>query len=178
MRRIAVACLAVGAFLLVAAAPAFAVMTSNPTPCEASATFTSKGGTVTTATQDSDVIKVPREGSVAYTGSVGKLAQTYTGQISLDLGLFKYTPGSWSFKGGPQRDPFKSGNQDLPTVLKYVPPGKYKVSGFRTADGETCAGYATIELEGSVVATPAGIGVLAVSVLSFLGLLRSGFAKR
>jgi hypothetical protein len=114
---------------------------------------------------------------VAWTGSVGKLAKTYNGKIALDLGLFKFSPSSWTFKGGPQRDLASSGTEVIPSVIKYIPPGKYKVSGIRNGDGSICKGYATLVLEGSPFSSPTGIGVVVVTALSLLGLLRSGVAR-
>jgi len=178
VHRIVIPTAAAALMVLAGAGPVSAVMTKNDTGCAASANITdTTGNIISTPDQDAVEIKMPRTGNVDWRASVAKAATKYHGAFSLDLGVKKVSPPSWKFKGGPQRDLFNNGVTKMPRSLKYVPPGKYKAAGFRTGDGLTCEGYATLVIEGSPFKSPTGIAIMAVTLLSFIGLLRAGRAK-
>ena len=178
LRRVGVALAAMSALIFLGSSTAWAVMTSDPTECHASAQITDTAGAVVSSPDQSVVeFAVPREGKAAWTATVGTLATSHKGRIAIDLRpLFKITVYSW--KGGPQRDLAAHGVTDIPTWMKYAPPGRYRIAGTRTGDGQMCAGYATIVVEGAPLSTPGGIGSVALSAVAFLGLIRAMVPKR
>lgn len=175
-RRIAGVSLVAGTLLLLAAPSAEAVMTENSIGCRGSAVITSNGAT-TTANQDSVEVTLPREGTIAWQGSVGKLARSYSGKIELDLGLFRISPGSWGWSGGPQGTLSSSGVEKIPARFKDLPAGKYKVRGHHTADGATCSGFVTIKIEGGAIQTTAGKAAVGLTAVGVLGLIISMIPK-
>jgi hypothetical protein len=164
--------------LVIGALPAAAVMIRNPVSCRAFATITDKAGkTISRADHNAVEITVPREGLITWEASVREPAKSYSGEIALDFDVFKFAPGDWTFKGAPQKDLASKGVEKIPSFFKYMPPGKYKVAGFRTGDGVTCDGYATIVIQGSPFTNPTGIGILAATLIALIAFVRSGVAR-
>jgi hypothetical protein len=178
-RRVAaIGTLLVGAFaaLIGLATPAGATITTNTIGCAGSATVNGTGGdagkTVTVNANDAKVTML-REGTADWQGSITTTTHNHSGQVVVDLGWFKITAGKWGPSANASNENSKSGQTKLPSALKYVPPGDYKITGYHQGDEGRCAGSIDVRFNGSLVSNPIGIAALIATILAAAGV---GFA--
>ena len=134
------------AFFVAAAQPAGAVFTSNTVGCEGSAVLTAKDGTVYNANATDSLIKVPRDGGVAYQGSITTVTHDHAGEIDMEIAMFKVPLGTWGPRHNGSDTSTAAGVKDIPSAFAQVPPGKYRISGFHRGNEGGCAGWADIEI--------------------------------
>jgi hypothetical protein len=170
MRRVLVALVLGGGVLLVSAAPASATFTKNTVGCKGSAVITDKDGKTFSIDAADSKVKVPKEGSAAWQGSLGTVTHNHSGSVSLKVGLAKIELGSWGPSANASNQGSQSGVKEIPAAVKQLLPGKYVVSGSHNGDEGGCAGSIVVEVEGSALGTPAGIGVLIGTVVTGAGL--------
>jgi hypothetical protein len=161
--------------VLLTAAPAAAVFTTNTIGCAGSAVITD-GATTVQANADDTVIKLPKQGSAAYQGSISTVTHNQSGSIKLKVGVVSIPMGSWSGKNDSNLSS-SAGVKKLPAALGSVPPGKYDLTGSHRGDEGSCAGHATVEIGGSPLASPAALGSLGLTALTGVGLLAAFKAK-
>ncbi len=166
------------AIVVISAAPAFAVMDTNTIGCRGSARIVGKDGTVYNISSDMEKAVIPREGTAAYDGLITKVTHDHGGKVEIKLGLFGVTIASWGPSANAHDKNSAAGTIQLPSALKYVLPGSYKVSGFHKGNEGGCSGHMTIEVAGGLTSSPAGIPVVVGSGLAAVGTLAAGRRKR
>lgn len=173
--RVLVATGAVAAGALLAAAPAGAVLTTNTAGCAGQATITGKDGSTAQVNANDTTVKIPREGSAAYQGSVpAPPQQSYSGSVSVNVGGLSIKLGDWG--GGQSMKNASAGTKDIPGAFQQALPGTYRVEGSHQQDGKSCSGYVDVEISGGLLSNPIGIVVAAGSLLSAAGLFVAGSA--
>jgi hypothetical protein len=162
--------------VLLTASPAAAVFTTNTIGCAGSAVITD-GATTYNADANDSVIKLPKQGSAAYQGSIQTVTHNHSGAIKLKVGVVSIPMGSWGPTANNSNQSASAGVKKLPSALGSVPPGKYDLTGYHKGDEGMCAGKATVEIGGSALASPAALGSLALTALTGVGLLAAFKAK-
>lgn len=155
--------------------PAGAELTENTIGCAGSAVITDDDGATTSVDAEDDSVTLAGNGSAAYVGSVATVTHNHVGEINLEVGPASIQLGSWeSENDGDENE--KRGTKELPSAIGDVPPGKYDVNGFHQGDEGRCAGHVTVEITGSILASPisaASVGLGLLALLAFLfGALR------
>ena len=164
-------------FVFAAAAPAGAVFTENTIGCSGSAVLTAKNGTTYNANANATTIKVPRDGSANYQGSITTTTHNHKGEIDLEIGPFKIPVASWGPRPNDSNQNSKDGVKDIPSAFAQIPAGKYRLSGFHEGKEGRCAGWVNAEVTGSPLSTPTGIVALALTVVSGAGLAAAAMAS-
>ena len=163
--------------VLLAPAPARADMDPNPLGCSASASVQNGRGKSQFIDANDGEVRLPRQGDVYWTGSVTKPAHRETGEVRMRLGFWTVTVGSWGTSANPTNQVMRQGATVLPTFLRYVPPGRYRVEGFHRAAEGHCQGAVTVVLAGSRVTTLGAVGAAALAIPFAFGLVRAGRAR-
>lgn len=178
-RLIAGAAVGVGSVLAMAG-PAAASFSTNTIGCAGSATIQGTGSdagkTVTINATDSKATLL-REGEANWQGSITTTTHNHSGKVYIDLGWFDVTAGSWGPSKNASNQNSKSGVTKLPSALKWVPPGDYRIAGHHTGDEGECAGSIDIRLNGSIVGNPVGIAAIIGTVLTAGGVGYAAFAR-
>jgi len=172
MRRVGRAVVVVGFVLLVsAAAPAAAVIDPpNAIGCAGSAVITD--GTKNYSVDATDTtVRVPREGTAAYNGSISTVTHDHSGSVDLKVATVMIQVGSWGPSKNASNAAQSAGTKVLPAALKNVPPGRYDVYGSHSGSEGRCSGHVTVDVVGSPLSSPFGMGVAVLSAVSALGLL-------
>lgn len=173
--RVVVATGAMAAGVILSAAPAGAVLTTNTAGCVGQATVTGKDGSTTQVNADDTKVKIPREGSAAYQGSVpAPPQQSYSGSVSVNVGGVSIKLGDWN--GGQSTKNASAGTKDIPGAFQQALPGTYRVEGSHQQDGKSCKGFVDVEISGGLLGNPIGIAVAAGSLLAAGGLFVAGSA--
>lgn len=155
----------------VAAAPAGATINKNSLGCAGHAVITKTNGQTLTIDASQSEAHVPRRaGRVTYVGSVTTITHNQHGHVAVVLGPFKVNFYTWGGKNASNKSS-DTGSRAYPSVLKDVPPGKYKVTGAHSATEGSCTGSMTIIIDGSPLSNPAGIGALVGTVVFGLVVL-------
>lgn len=165
------------AFAVAAAQPAGAVFTSNNIGCAGSAVITAKDGTVYNANANDSLIKVPRDGTVAYDGTITTVTHDHSGEIVMKIAMFAVPLGTWGPRHNGSNQAGASGVKDIPSAFAQVPPGKYRISGFHSGNEGRCDGWADIEIAGSPLTSPVGIVAVALTIASAIAFALAAFAK-
>jgi hypothetical protein len=165
---------AAAAVVLLTAAPAGAVLAPNPLGCGASASVQSGRGKSQFVDAGDGEVRLPRQGDVYWTGSVATPAHHETGEVSLRLGFWSVSVGHWGASANPTNQVMRQGATVLPTFLRYVPPGRYRVEGVHRATEGRCSGALTVVVAGSGFTTVAAAAATLLAVPFGLGLYRSG----
>ena len=154
--------------LLLGATPAGAELTTNEVGCAGSAVITTDdGGTVTVDAED-DTVELPAgAGDAEWQGSVATVTHDHSGEVNLAAGPSTIELGSWSSPNAGD-DPDATGTKELPPALQDVPPGKYVVSGFHQGNEGRCEGEVTVEVGGSILASPISAGSVGLAVIGLL----------
>jgi hypothetical protein len=161
------------------ASPAGATIDApNKIGCAGQAVITKTNGQVVTINATQKTAHIPRTASkrVTYSGSVTTITHNHHGYVAVVLGPFKIHFYSWSGKNASNKSS-DSGTRTYPSVLKNVPPGKYRVTGGHFAPEGSCTGSMTLIVDGSPLSNVAGIVALAGSILFAVVLLLSLFGK-
>lgn len=157
--------------LTIAAAPAGATINKNTIGCAGHAVITKTNGQTLTIDATQSEAHVPRTvGRVMYVGSVTTVTHNQHGHVAVVVGPFKVNFYSWSGKNTSNKTS-DSGSRAYPSVLKDVPPGKYKVTGGHFATEGSCTGEMTIIIDGSPLSNPVGVGALVGTVVFALAVL-------
>ena len=159
--------------LLLQARPAHATFTENEIGCRASAIIRDEDGKTTRVNAQDAKATLPREGTVRWTGSTAEPVHNHSGEIGLDLGLDTVPIESWG-SANNKDETAKSDREEIPAVLKYLPPGKYLIAGSHSGDEGSCAGEIEVTLEGGTIDTVWKVGGVALTVLMGLGLISAG----
>lgn len=178
MRRLLLVAVAAAAGLLALAPPAAAEFTQNTIGCQGRATVRGDDGKTYAIDARAETVEAPREGTANYAGAITTVTHDHSGVVRLKLGPLNITLGSWGPSENDRNENAKAGVKEIPSAVKWVPPGKYEVSGYHKGKEGRCAGKVTVELEGSPLGTPVGAGVAAGTVLTGLGLVASGMARK
>jgi len=160
--------------LILAAAPAGAVVDRNPLGCGASASVQSGRGKSQFVDAGDGEVRLPRQGDVYWTGSVAKPVHHETGAVRMRVGFWSVTVGRWGASANPTNQIMRQGATVLPAFLRYVPPGRYRVEGTHRATEGRCSAALTVVLAGSGFTTVAAVVGTVVAMLLARGLLRSG----
>ena len=155
--------------------PAGAELTENTIGCAGSAVVTDEDGGTTSVDAEDDTATLAGSGSAEYVGTVSTITHDHFGEINLEVGPASIEIGSWE-SANDDDESEKRGTKELPDAIGDVPPGKYDVNGFHQGDEGRCAGHVTVEITGSIFASPisaASVVLGALFVLLFLfGALR------
>ena len=178
MRRLLLVAAAAAVGLLVCAQPVAAEFTENTVGCQGRATVRGKDGKTYLVDARDKTVKAPREGTANWAGAVTTTTHDHSGVVRLKLGPLNITLGKWGPSKNANNENAKAGVKDIPEAVKWVPPGKYEVNGHHQGKEGRCAGKVTVELEGNPLGTPVGAGVAAGTVLTGLGLVVSGMARK
>jgi hypothetical protein len=140
--------------------------------------ITKTNGQVVTITATQKTAHIPRTASkrVTYSGSVTTITHNQHGYVAVVLGPFKIHFYSWSGKNASNKSS-DSGSRAYPSVLKDVPPGKYRLTGGHFATEGSCTGSMTLIVDGSPLSNVAGIVALVGSILFAVVLLLSLLGK-
>ncbi len=155
---------------LVPAGPAGAVLTSDTVGCSGSATITSTDGTAYQVDVGDEEAKVPREGSAAWQGGLSTVTHDHRGEVNLELPLGDVELGSWGPSANTEGKASASGAKELPSVLRDLPAGRYKVRGYHEGNEGGCTGHVTVEIDDFAFTNVAGVAGIGGTVL-FAGLL-------
>lgn len=177
MRRLLTGAAAAGVLLFGVATPAAAEFTENRIGCQGHATVRDGSKTYEVDARDKEV-KAPREGTAAYAGSITTTTHDHSGVVRLKLGPFNITLGLWGPSENANNENSSAGTKEIPDAVKFVPPGKYEVSGYHQGKEGRCAGKVTIELEGSPLSTPAGAAAAVGTLVTGAGLVLSGMTRK
>ena len=158
--------LVTGVAIAMAAAPASAEFTTNTIGCGGSATVKAKNGKVYQLDANAAELTAPRDGTASWSGAITTVTHNHRGAVRLKLGPLSVTLGTWGPSPNAGNESKRSGIKQIPSIVSQVPPGKYVVTGFHRGTEGGCAGKVTIDLEGSIFSTPAGIVSVAGTVLS------------
>jgi hypothetical protein len=112
-------------------------------------------------------------GTVRWRGATDEVVHNHNGEIVVDTGLSDIPIDDWG-SANKKNETRKRGTEELPTILKYLPPGTYLVSGSHSGDEGSCAGEIEITLEGGGIDTAWKIGGVGLTVLALLGLISAG----
>lgn len=160
---------------LLSAGPAGAELTENTIGCAGSAVVTGDDGTTTEVDAEDASVVLPGNGEAAYQGSVSTVTHNHFGKINLEVGPTTIAIADWSSANEGGEDT-KRGTKELPSAVGDLPPGKYDLTGFHQGDEGRCAGRMTVEITGSILASPisaASVGIGVLALLAFLfGALR------
>ncbi len=162
------------------AGPAAASFSTNTIGCAGSATIDGTGSdagkTVTINATDSKATLL-REGEAHWQGSITTTTHNHSGEVYIDLGWFDVTAGSWGPSKNASNQNSKSGVTKLPSALKWVPPGDYRIAGHHKGDEGECVGSIEIRLNGSIVGNPVGIAAIIGTILTAGGVGYAAFAR-
>lgn len=165
--------------LVATAAPASAeVLQGN---CTGSATF-DNGETVTETQPLSDVVVVPAEGAVDYSGNTNLPAtdeeEPFSGSVSIETAMgVGFDIVDWPDPPGETMETSDEGTYDY-EVPEWVPrgTGSIKVVATHTQRGQTCIVALNVTLEGDPGAAAAG--ATALTVLAGAGVVAAGIKKK
>jgi hypothetical protein len=118
-----------------------------------------------------------REGDVNWEGSVPTATHDNQGNVVIHLGLISVTAKTWGPSKNASNKVSRAGVAKIPSALKLVPPGEYKMTGYNSSDEGTCAGSMELRFTGSIVSTPAGIIAVIGTVIAAVGVVFAGIAK-
>jgi hypothetical protein len=176
-RRIAGIAAAMAALIILSAGPASAKFSVNTAGCAGKATITGKNGKTYVVKASASKATIPREGSVAWQGSTKRVVKDHSGSIGIKIGPLTFKIDSW---GSPNQngDKTASGTRDMPSALKWAPPGKYLLTGSHAGKGGKCVGSITLTVEGSPFSTASGLGVVGGTVVFGLMTVAAGIARK
>lgn len=172
----------VAAFLIalssvVVASPAGATITTNTIGCSGSAEITPESGAPYTVDAQDSTLKVPRNGSAAWTGSLGTITHNHKGKVTLEVGFLSLEVGSWGPTANTSNLGSRSGVKEIPSFMDQIPAGEYVLRGSHSGDEGSCAGHMTVDVEGSPWSNPVGLVVLAGTVLSGATMVMAARAR-
>lgn len=165
------------AAMVATASPAAAELTTNELGCAGRATISGGDGDPVEVTSEDAEVTVPREGTIAWEGSIEEVTHNHFGEVVLEVGMINVPVGDWGPSENSADVASASGSTDIPGVLAQVPPGRYVVSGFHQGDEGRCAGTVIVEIGGSPLSTPLGLVAVAGTFVSALGLLFAAVAR-
>jgi hypothetical protein len=137
--------------------------------CQGSGTFREDGLTVDAESIGDEVVKIPREDTVDWQGSVDAPPGAYSGTIAIDLPppFGEAEIDSWS---GESDNTANAGERDydLPSV---VPAGvEFQVVGSHTDENGSCSGFVNLEIKGGPFDSPLAPASLVGTVAAGVGL--------
>ena len=176
-RRIAVTTLAGAALVVAGSWPALATFTVNTAGCSGSATIAGTDGKTYKVNAAKASADVPREGTVTWQGGTSKVVKNHSGSISIKIGPASIPIDSWA-SPNKKGSTSASGTREMPSALKWVPPGEYLVTGGHAGKGGRCSGSIVLNVQGSAFSTPGGIVALAGTVVFAALTLLAGLAKK
>jgi hypothetical protein len=181
MRRLCgfvlIGCIATVAGILTTAVPAGAELTDNKIGCKGSAVVTDEDGETTSVDAEDTSATLAGNGSAAYEGSVATVTHDHFGEINLEVGPTSIEIGSWT-SANKGNENSKRGTKELPSAIGDIPPGKYDVNGFHQGNEGRCAGHLTVEITGSILASPISAASVVLGVLALLAFLFGAFSGR
>jgi hypothetical protein len=164
-----------GPVVALMAPPAGATVNRNSIGCSGQAVITKTNGQTLTINASQSEAHVPRKaGRVQYSGSVTTVTHNQHGYVAVVVGPWKVNFYTWGGKNNSNKTT-DTGSRAYPSVLKDVPPGKYKVSGGHFATEGSCTGSMTIVIDGGPLSNPVGLGALIGTIVFALILLTSLF---
>lgn len=119
------------------------------------------------------VYTVPKSGSASYSGSVPVQGEDRPNNgevgVELPLGLPRLNIKSWSDEDSDRTADSGTVTWDIPSII----PGNIEmtVSGFHQDVGVRCEGSIVVKLDGGGIASPLGLGALAMTALAVVGLV-------
>jgi hypothetical protein len=159
------------------APPASAEFTENTIGCSGHATITDKKGQTYQVDAQDKTATVPRNGSAEWAGAVTTVTHDHFGEIVIKVGPASVKLDSWGPKPNTSNGSSKSGTKSL-SALEKIPPGKYELTGFHQGNEGRCAGKITLNVAGSPLSSPAGIGVTVLTAVAALGVLLAAVRGR
>ncbi len=169
--------IALASFALASADTDGSVAPAFSGPCTAQAQIQGFGSIDPAAS--GGVYTVPKSGSASYIGVVNVSGEDRVTSGKVEVALPGPLPGinikSWS---GDDTD----GTSDSGTVTWDLPgwlPGniEMKVSGFHQDEGARCEGSIIIKLDGSGLASGAGLGMVGLTIIAIAGVAWAGVPK-
>jgi hypothetical protein len=146
--------------VIVASAGKAAAHLEGDNGCQGSGTFREDGLSVDAESIGDDVVKISREDTVDWQGSVAAPPGVYSGSISVDLPppFGSQQIDSWA---GDSDNAASAGERDydLPSI---VPAGvEFQVVGSHTDENGSCSGYVNFEIKGGAFDSPLALASLA-----------------
>lgn len=156
------------------ASPAGAVVADNPIGCRATAAVEGTAGKGTFVDARDVEARLPRRGTVDWTAAVAAPAHQASGNLRARIGLWDVVVASWGPTPNGSDLVAQQDATPLPELLRYLPPGRYRVRGaHRSAEGR-CTGALTVVVSGSTLTTRLTVGAALAAAAFALATLRCG----
>lgn len=174
--RIAIACALALTPVVLAAAPAHAIVLG---PCNGTANI---NGNIYSPANDtrSNPVVIPKEGVAHWQGVTTTVITNHRGGLGLVIGPTNYLFAKWGSEN-KKKETKKAGTYNFDNFYARIPVdvvGIYKVIGTHQGKGGRCEGFVMVKLEGNPLATVPGAAAAGLTVLTGLGVAVAGMAKK